>query len=72
MTYATKMALVGHAFQSLNASMTELLAMAPSSDGSLPQGVQLSGGVAHYVPSFKYLGGLEMRQPLVMLKFVLA
>lgn len=42
----------------INASKTELLALAPSSTGPPPQGVQLSGGVANYVSSFKYLGGI--------------
>jgi hypothetical protein len=42
----------------INASKTELLALTPSADGSLLQGVQLSGGVANYLLSFKYLGGI--------------
>jgi hypothetical protein len=30
----------------------QLMALVPSSDGSLPQGVQLSADVANYAPSF--------------------
>ena len=42
----------------INASKTELMAYDPQSSEPLPQGVQLSGGIAKYVDVFKYLGGI--------------
>jgi hypothetical protein len=40
----------------VNAAKTELMAI--GHEGELPDSVQLSGGDAHYVSSFKYLGGV--------------